>query len=180
LTVQSDEEAYGKYMGDICKYLSEMKATNGSGLNRNWVMPVSNDFGRGTGGSLGSEFIINDMENGVKYENRRKGFWNGGTSEFTSLDTAKGVDGRGFTATTPAAALTYTTTTSEEVTFPASGYRNVGYGALTNVGYYGYYWSSSVYDASYAYYLYFYSSRVYPGSYGDRAFGQSVRCVQEL
>ena len=63
--------------------------------------------------------------------------------------------------------------------YPASGYRNGGDGDLYNVGNYGIYWSASP-DGLNAYYLYFYhDGYVYPSSYDTRAYGYSVRCLQE-
>ena len=48
--------------------------------------------------------------------------------------------------------------------------------SLYNSGYSGYYWSSTVYDSSYAYSLYFYATYV-GNSYGDRCNGRAVRCI---
>ena len=63
--------------------------------------------------------------------------------------------------------------------YPASGYRYYGGGSLYNVGYSGLYWSASPYYY-YAYYLLFSSSGyVLPSSNHPRAYGQSVRCLQE-
>ena len=64
----------------------------------------------------------------------------------------------------------------------ATGYRHRESGALTYVGTYGYYWSSSSYYAgSYgAGYLGFNSSVVYPLSGTTRAYGRSVRCVRNV
>lgn len=63
---------------------------------------------------------------------------------------------------------------------PAAGLRNFNSGELALTSSYGYYWSSSPYYGGYnnAGGLYFYSGYVSPlGSY-NRAFGFSVRCVQ--
>ena len=63
--------------------------------------------------------------------------------------------------------------------YPASGYRGYSDGSLGTVGYYGYYWSASPRNY-YAYYLRFNGSgHVYPSGSNFRAFGQSVRCLQE-
>lgn len=63
--------------------------------------------------------------------------------------------------------------------YPASGYRYFDDGALYNVGDCGCYWSASLNDAL-AYYLYFdFNGRVDPSSYNGRAYGLSVRCLQE-
>ena len=63
--------------------------------------------------------------------------------------------------------------------YPASGYLGSFDGSLLCVGGYGFYWSASPYG-SYAYSLDFddYGS-VGPSNGSSRAFGQSVRCLQE-
>ena len=64
--------------------------------------------------------------------------------------------------------------------YPASGYRFKGSGRLNSVGGYGYYWSASPCSSSRAYYLYFdYYGNFDPSNYNDRAYGYSVRCLQE-
>ena len=63
--------------------------------------------------------------------------------------------------------------------YPASGSRNADGGGLVFVGDHGYYWSASP-DSYGAYGLNFYgSSSVNPSSYNFRAYGLSVRCLQE-
>jgi hypothetical protein len=176
LTDASDQTFYESYKGDICKFLSDKKVTNGSGLTRNWVMPVNKDFGLGEDGPYslneGNEFIFNDAVNSNKYENVSKSDWNG-EDDFVSLS----VDGTGYTNSNKAL-MKYTTATGEEVVFPAAGSRN---GESDDVGDYGAYWSSSAYfNTSNAYYMRFLSSSVYPGNSGDGGLGYSVRCVQEL
>jgi len=59
----------------------------------------------------------------------------------------------------------------------AGGHRGQASGSLSDVGSYGYYWSSVV-SGSNAYALYFRSSDSYVTSY-RRAFGFSVRCVKD-
>lgn len=58
--------------------------------------------------------------------------------------------------------------------------RNYNSGELANTSSNGYYWSSSPYYGgnSYAGYLYFSSGNVSPLNYNSRAYGFSVRCVQ--
>ena len=63
--------------------------------------------------------------------------------------------------------------------FPAAGYRYSYDGSLYYVGSGGYSWSSSPYNDGYGYYLYFGSGYVYPSNGNNRAYGFSVRCVQE-
>ena len=63
--------------------------------------------------------------------------------------------------------------------YPASGYRDDGDGSLYDVGSRGDYWSASPYYY-YAYDLYFsYGGSVSPSSSYNRAYGLSVRCLQE-
>ena len=65
--------------------------------------------------------------------------------------------------------------------FPASGDRSRADGWLSNVGAYGYYWSSATYRQAYAYLLFFGSGwvGVYPLYYGSRADGLPVRPIFE-
>ena len=65
------------------------------------------------------------------------------------------------------------------VGFPISGFRNSSGGSLGSVGSYGYVWLSSAYSQSNAYLLSFSSSNVYPMSDLERAYGFSVRPVQD-
>ena len=68
---------------------------------------------------------------------------------------------------------------SGPIWYPASGYRHDSSGALSNVGSRGYYWSVSPLG-HHAYFLYFsYSGYVGPAGSSYRAYGQSVRCLQE-
>lgn len=63
--------------------------------------------------------------------------------------------------------------------YPASGYRDINAGSLNYVGYRGLFWSASPYSRN-AYRLDFLSNgNVYPSDYYRRAFGLSVRCLQE-
>ena len=65
---------------------------------------------------------------------------------------------------------------------PAAGYRHESSGALTNVGTWGLYFSSSSYAAGSinAGYLNFNAGNVNPLNNNNRANGFSVRCVQHL
>lgn len=65
------------------------------------------------------------------------------------------------------------------VDFPLSGYRNYSDGSLNYVGSLGYVWLSSAFSQNYAYSLRFYSSIVYPLNYNYRAYGFSVRPVED-
>jgi uncharacterized protein (TIGR02145 family) len=59
------------------------------------------------------------------------------------------------------------------------GYRHTD-GSFGNAGYYGFWWSSSEDDASYAYFRYMYYDDDYAGWNGyDKAGGFSVRCLQD-
>ena len=63
--------------------------------------------------------------------------------------------------------------------YPVSGYIDGNTGYLTDVGYYGDYWSSSP-DMCFAYYQRIsHNGVVYPASTGHRADANSVRCVKE-
>lgn len=63
--------------------------------------------------------------------------------------------------------------------YPASGYRFYYAGGLLDVGYYGYYWSASP-GSLHAYTLSFnFDGNVNPSDYETRAYGYSVRCLQE-
>ncbi len=65
---------------------------------------------------------------------------------------------------------------------PAPGFRdagnNSGYGALREVGHYGYSWSLSTTGAN-ASYLVFHTGGVYPQYSTHRAYGFPLRCLQE-
>lgn len=60
---------------------------------------------------------------------------------------------------------------------PVAGRRSYSNGALTNIGSYGFYWSSTVSGTS-ARLLYFYSSNAHMNSF-FRAYGFSVRCIKD-
>ena len=90
------------------------------------------------------------------------------TNEWTRVS---GVNGYKFTSKTDA---------SKYIFIPAAGY--CGNGSTSDVGSYGYVWSSSLYASSpysNASYLYFYSTNRYMGS-NDRYYGQSVRPVKNV
>ena len=63
--------------------------------------------------------------------------------------------------------------------FPAAGYRNSYTGSMDYVGSLGCDWSSSPYDGSSGCHLSFNSGGVSPSGTSSRAYGFSVRCVQE-
>ena len=62
--------------------------------------------------------------------------------------------------------------------YPASGCRYDYDGSLDHVGYLGNYWSASP-SYYYADFLYFFKVHVAPSNNDGRAYGQSVRCLQE-
>lgn len=67
----------------------------------------------------------------------------------------------------------------QTIWYPASGYRYLNAGSLNFVGFYGIYWSASP-NGNDAYCLGFYNDGfVYPSYYDYRAYGHSVRCLQE-
>ena len=94
------------------------------------------------------------------------------TNSYSSFMTVGGQKGRYFCGD-----YTYLDN-APQVFFPAAGRRNDYDGHATTRGIYGYYWSLSTYGGDGAYNLEFSSSRVYLTNYG-RAYGYSVRCVQE-
>ncbi|MDO5968187.1 FISUMP domain-containing protein [Flavivirga aquimarina] len=61
---------------------------------------------------------------------------------------------------------------------PVAGYRSFSNGSLGNVGFFGYYWSSTVNNGTFAKRLSFYSSDAYMNS-NYRAGGFSVRCLKD-
>ena len=67
----------------------------------------------------------------------------------------------------------------QTIWYPASGWRSGVDGSLYNVGNYGLFWSASS-NGNFAYYLdFYYYGLVNPSNLSYRAFGQSVRCLQE-
>ena len=62
--------------------------------------------------------------------------------------------------------------------FPAEGCRDPSNGVLGRVSSSGYYWSSKV-NNTYAHYFSFNMADVFPNGTYRRAYGMSVRCVQE-
>ena len=63
--------------------------------------------------------------------------------------------------------------------YPVSGYRNYIDGGLNYVGSSGYYWSASPNSSSACNLRFTNLGYVYPSNSGNRAFGYSVRCLQE-
>jgi uncharacterized protein (TIGR02145 family) len=64
--------------------------------------------------------------------------------------------------------------------YPASGYRSHDYdGGLYNVRGDGYYWSASPSNYTASYLRFYGTGYVYPSNYYVRAYGLSVRCLQE-
>jgi hypothetical protein len=151
LTDKSEKTLYAKYLGDICKYLSDKKTTNDSGLTKEWVMPKSIDFGSN------SQYTNVDPS-------------------WTGMATFDGTDENG-TGATANGLKKYTTSEGEVIQFPASGFRD-DTGLLQWVGV-GYYWSSSCSWISSQYRLWFdYSSPDADDDFYPTA-GHSVRCVRK-
>ena len=63
--------------------------------------------------------------------------------------------------------------------YPASGYRTVSSGAVSNAQINGYYWAATPLSMALGRYLYFYSTYAYPHYSYNRGSGFPVRCVQE-
>ena len=74
--------------------------------------------------------------------------------------------------------ISFSISSPSKTWYPASGYRYNNDGSLFNVGNYGYCWSASPGSYS-AYSLYFYDGSVFPSFSYSRAYGYSVRCLQE-
>ncbi|MDR1881509.1 MAG: fimbrillin family protein, partial [Prevotella sp.] len=146
------------YTGDICKYLSDKRSTNGSGLTKTWQTPVSDMFAGGYPDTF--PYYADDGSEWDAFEG-----WSG----------FSGTDENGASQTTNAFVV-YTLPTKETVFFPASGYRYPD-GRVSSVGSYGCYWSSSADYAPNAYGIGFSSVSVNPLGSNLRAYGQSIRCV---
>jgi len=95
---------------------------------------------------------------------------NGGSGAFVPKSTT------GYTANTYTAGANWDAMEAAGALFlPAAGDR---YGSsVINVGYDGYFWSSTAYNSDYAYYLYFSSYYVNPANFYYRFYGYSVRLV---
>jgi Fibrobacter succinogenes major domain (Fib_succ_major). len=89
------------------------------------------------------------------------------TKVTSAWTTQNGVTGRKFTDRT----------TGASIFLPAAGYRNYSNGTLNYRGFYGYYWSSTVNNASDAHYMYFSSAGQTTYSDAYKSHGLSVRCV---
>jgi hypothetical protein len=148
---------YTDYTGDICAFLSRSSSRSATGLTGDWILPTSNNFGPPTDGYVYAGSVY------TKYNDGK-----------TDIGDVNGVGGDLF-----GAKLSYAL--NSPVSFPASGYRD-GYntgspGYLDDVGFYGYYWSSSANGGTDAYSLIFSSDIVFPAYGYGRADGHSVRCV---
>ncbi|MDR1882489.1 MAG: fibrobacter succinogenes major paralogous domain-containing protein, partial [Prevotella sp.] len=162
-----DQEA--NYKGDICKYLSDNRLTNDSGLISEWRMPTSDKFA-----GAGYQPLPYTAPNNSVWKLHED--WSGSNS-FVGGQIENG------TSQTANAIVTYKySPTGETVYFPASGTRNGSTfgsaGLLAGVGDGGGYWSSSAYTGTEAYYLFFGYGDVGPDSNAGRAYGFSVRCVR--
>ena len=74
----------------------------------------------------------------------------------------------------------YTNSSKNATTFfPASGFRNISDGSLSDVGYDGYYWSAVPYSSVSGCYLYFGWSSVSPQYVNYRSYGFAARPVSE-
>ena len=94
-------------------------------------------------------------------------------ANYSSWTTEDGQNGYWFSGS-----ASYSESVSR-VFFPAAGLRYSNDGCAGHRGNYGYYWSSK--PSSYgAYYLHFYGSDIYTNNNYCRAYGFSVRCVQDL
>ena len=132
-----------------------------------WCSTASDYYWMGTGGTFtkpGAKTIYDPCPSGWRVPAYRSGVspWNG-------LSTTGATWGSGTTSGYTWSGIGF---------WPAAGTRSYGSGALGSVGSNGYYWSAlpSNSDGSR---MDFYSGYVSPESGYGRAFGYSVRCVQE-
>jgi hypothetical protein len=146
------------YKGDICRYLSFTRSTNGSGLSgkKNWKTPARYMFGE-----LSS--------------------YSGNWDDYASFSDGIAADGTNRTSDGIKTYIYAHAGMNETVIFPAAG----GYmdesplvGMLASVGFGGIYWSSSSSGGSSVYSLTFASSSMFPDG-NSRTCGNSVRCVKE-
>ncbi|MDR1881299.1 MAG: hypothetical protein LBR26_00755, partial [Prevotella sp.] len=154
LTVSSNASLYAQYKGDICKFMSYNSSS--SGLSGKWRLPVSSEFGP-----------YPDTGYYIRSTN-----WSGSFSGGVSVD---GTDrmAADYSFYTFSRVLTGT----DELSFPASGYRYSG--SLGNVGSFGSYWSSTILSGTTAISLGFDSSGVYLLLSNNRTSGLSTRCIRE-
>jgi hypothetical protein len=156
-----------KYTGDVCKYLSDTKGTNGAGLTGKWMIPTSNMFA-GEGHQDSFPYTATDGS-----------IWNPLT-KWPPESSYDGTNENGDSKTRIALMTYMYSPTGETVYIPASGYRNLVDGKLDNIAI-GYYWSSSATTstADFTYYLNHSSSDVFPDNTSPRSNGFSIRCVKE-
>lgn len=142
------------YKGDICKFLTLTKPTNGNSFKKNWRMPVSNDFGAvASYPAWVEQTTVAGTEDGV-----------GGVF---SISPYSYTDATFFYA-------------SETVLFPATGCRGDAAGKLTNVGVRNSMYSASTGTfGAYVYYLNANSGYTNTADQGQRNSAQGVRCVRE-
>ena len=135
----------------------------------------------GTGDHEVVKTVYDPSPRGFKLPNRNA--FTGFTSDGNSQSSASNIYGDwvGASGEQPAGRNFSTTHSTSDKTFfiPASGYRGSSDSQLTDVSSYGFYWSAAPYNATYGYSLYFSSSYVSPQDYNYRAYGFSVRPVQE-
>jgi uncharacterized protein (TIGR02145 family) len=137
---------------------------------RDWCSTSSDYYWMGTSGTTttpGVKTIYDPCPAGWRVPAWRSGVspWNGLTS-YQQATTYWGANGYNW-ITTPGIGF-----------YPAAGCRDYNSGALSDVGSYGYFWSASPYS-SLGYFLYFGYGVVNPSASYLRAYGFSVRCVQE-
>jgi hypothetical protein len=154
-------DSFAFMKGDICRYLQQKGHAPAPPAGKTqWRLPTSNEFGTTNSSIFWDETTV------------KNGWKRLGGASWTSNNTNNLADGKYAGIPTGGyfgAAANF---------FPASGCRDAG-GPLRSAGSNGYYWSGSVYDATYGYHLYFYSSLARPYYYGsvNRRYGFAVRCV---
>ncbi|MDR1881245.1 MAG: hypothetical protein LBR26_00485, partial [Prevotella sp.] len=153
LTVHSDASLYAQYKGDICKFMSYNSSA--SGLSGKWRLPVSSEFGPNRSDYTESANWSGSFTGGVSVDGTDKL-----AADYSFYTFSRVLTGTG------------------KPSFPASG--STLYGTLTQVGFFGLYWSSSARNETDAYRLSIASGgSVNLNNGSGRSYGGSVRCVRE-
>jgi uncharacterized protein (TIGR02145 family) len=147
--------------GDICRYLeytgtAPARPASPSGLH--WRLPTSNEFG-----TTNSSIYWNESTATNGWKRLGGSSWTASTTNNLANGQYAGIPTGGYFGATANF-------------FPASGYRATD-GALSLTGNVGFYWSGSVYDATYGYTLNFNGNDARPYYRSGRQFGVAVRCV---
>jgi hypothetical protein len=144
----SDQAHTESYKGDICKFLSDKKSSNDSGLKKSWVMPKSDDF---------SALAFDKM---ISYAGNVSNIEDGCKKMDANVYLLGGLEIIVLPSQTGRMYLPY------GVEYVVTGTDN------------GMYWTSSTYMANRAIYRQTNVSGLYGPFFGDDACGCVVRCVR--